>query len=62
MKNSMTTGGSSEHAEGALGEIATARVNVHVTEAEHQKLKMHAARHKTSIKELIRAYIASLPD
>lgn len=44
------------------GDFATMRVNVHVSEAEHLKLKMHAARSKTTIKELIRAYIASLPD
>lgn len=62
MKNSTTAGVKAKEAESPSGEVATARVNVHVTEAEHQKLKMHAARNKTSIKELIRKYIASLPD
>ena len=38
------------------------RVNAQVSEAEHQKLKIHAARNKTSISELLRAYIATLPD
>jgi hypothetical protein len=62
MKKSLTMPARQDPMNDAPGELSTARVNVHVSEAEHQKLKMHAARHKTSIKELIRAYIASLPD
>ena len=38
------------------------RINAQVTEAEHQKLKIHAAKSKTSISELLRAYIANLPE
>lgn len=38
------------------------RVNAQVTELEHQKLKIHAAKNKTSISELLRAFIATLPD
>ncbi len=38
------------------------RINAQVTDAEHLKLKIHAARTKTSISELLRAFIASLPD
>lgn len=38
------------------------RINAQVTEAEHQKLKIHAAKNKTSISELLRAFIATLPD
>ena len=38
------------------------RINVQVTEAQHQKLKIHAAKNKTSVSELLRAFIASLPD
>ncbi len=38
------------------------RINAQVTQAEHQKLKIHAAKKKTSISELLRAFIATLPD
>ncbi|MDO8288012.1 MAG: hypothetical protein Q7T44_02220 [Parvibaculum sp.] len=38
------------------------RINAQVTEAEHQKLKIHAAKNKTSISELLRAFIGTLPD
>jgi len=38
------------------------RINAQVSEAEHQKLKIHAAKNKTSISELLRAFIATLPD
>lgn len=38
------------------------RINAQVFEAEHQKLKIHAAKNKTSISELLRAFIATLPD
>ncbi len=38
------------------------RINAQVSEAEHQKLKMHAVKNKTSISELLRAFIATLPD
>lgn len=62
MENSMESTEKSAQAESLPREGATARINVHVTADEHQKLKMHAARQKTSIKELIRAYIASLPE
>ncbi len=41
---------------------ALVRVNAQVTEADHQKLKIHAAKNKTSISELLRAFIATLPD
>lgn len=38
------------------------RINAQVSEAEHQKLKIHAAKNKTSISDLLRAFIATLPD
>jgi dephospho-CoA kinase len=38
------------------------RINAQVTDAEHQKLKIHAAKNKTSISKLLRAFIATLPD
>lgn len=38
------------------------RINAQVTDAEHQKLKIHAAKNKTSISDLLRAFIATLPD
>lgn len=38
------------------------RINAQVSEADHQKLKIHAAKNKTSISELLRAFIATLPD
>jgi hypothetical protein len=38
------------------------RINAQVTDAEHQKLKIHAAKNKTTISELLRAFIATLPD
>lgn len=38
------------------------RINAQVSEAEHQKLKIHAAKKKTSISDLLRGYIATLPD
>lgn len=38
------------------------RINAQVTEAQHQKLKIHAAKNKTSVSELLRAYIAQLPE
>ena len=38
------------------------RINAQVTEAEHQKLKIHAAKNKTSISELLRAFIATIPE
>ena len=43
-------------------EPSMVRVNAQVTESEHQKLKIHAAKHKTSISDLLRAFIATLPD
>ena len=62
MKKGLTMPENLEPLADVPSELPTARVNVHVSEAEHQKLKTHAARTKTTIKELIRAYIASLPD
>lgn len=38
------------------------RINAQVTETEHQKLKIHAAKNKTSISVLLREFIATLPD
>lgn len=38
------------------------RINAQVTESEHQKLKIHAAKNKTSISVLLREFIATLPD
>jgi hypothetical protein len=38
------------------------RINAQVTVEDHQKLKIHAAKNKTSISELLRAFIATLPD
>ena len=38
------------------------RINAQVTEAQHQKLKIHAAKNKTSVSELLRAYIDTLPE
>jgi hypothetical protein len=37
------------------------RINAQVTEEEHLKLKLHAVKNKTSISELLRAYISTLP-
>lgn len=38
------------------------RINAQVSETDHQKLKIHAAKNKTSISELLRAFISTLPD
>lgn len=43
-------------------ETVMVRVNAQVSEAEHQKLKIHAAKNRTTISELLRAFIATLPD
>jgi len=38
------------------------RVNFDLTAAQHAKLKVYAARHSTTIKQLFAAYVNSLPD
>lgn len=38
------------------------RVNVELPESARDKLKMHALKNKKTISDLIRAYVASLPD
>lgn len=38
------------------------RVNAHVTAAEHQKLKIYAAKKQTTISDLLREYIKSIPE
>ena len=38
------------------------RINAQVTEGEHHILKIHAVKNKTSISDLLRAFIATLPD
>lgn len=38
------------------------RINAQVSESEHQKLKMHAVRNKTTISELLREFIGTLPE
>ena len=38
------------------------RVNAQVTQAEHLKIKMHAVKNQTTISELIRAFIKTIPD
>lgn len=38
------------------------RINAQVTEAEHQKLKIHAAKANKSISDILRAFIGTLPD
>jgi dsDNA-binding SOS-regulon protein len=43
-------------------DVVLVRINAQVTEAQHQKLKVYAAKNKTSVSELLRAYIASLPE
>lgn len=38
------------------------RVNALVTQAEHQKIKVYAAKNQTTISDLFRKLIKSLPD
>jgi hypothetical protein len=38
------------------------RINAQVTEAEHQKLKIYAAKNRTTISELLRTFIGTLKD
>lgn len=38
------------------------RVNVELPESARDKLKMHALKNKQTISDLIRAYVASLPE
>ena len=38
------------------------RINAQVTDVEHQKLKIHAAKNKTSISELLRSFKAAFSD
>ncbi len=45
-----------------IDEPVLVRINAQVTEDDHQKLKIHAAKNKTSISELLRAFIATLPE
>ena len=40
----------------------TVRINVELPEAARAKLKMHALKNKKTISDLIRAYVAGLPD
>ncbi len=43
-------------------DVLMVRINAQVTEDEHQKLKMYAVKNKKSISDLLRAYIATLPE
>ena len=67
-KNSHTTGlaagrpSAGKKSFSMADDAVLVRINAQVTEAQHQKLKIHAAKNKTSVSELLRAYIASLPD
>lgn len=45
-----------------VDEPVLVRINAQVTESEHQKLKMHAVRNKTTISELLREFIGTLPE
>jgi hypothetical protein len=38
------------------------RTDAQVAEAQHQKLKVYAAKNKTAVSELLCAYISSLPE
>ena len=67
-KNSNTTGLAAGRPSAAKKKISMkddaqlVRINAQVTEAEHQKLKLYSVKNKTSISELLRAYIATLPE
>lgn len=37
------------------------RINAQVSEAEHQKLKLHAVKNRTTISKLLRDFIKALP-
>lgn len=43
-------------------DVELARINAQVTSEEHQKLKMYCVKHRTSITELIKKMIATLPE
>jgi hypothetical protein len=42
--------------------VVLVRINAQVTEAEHQKLKIYAAKNRTTISELLRTFIGTLKD
>lgn len=42
--------------------VVLVRINAQVTEAEHQKLKIYAAKNRTTISELLRKFIGTLKD
>ena len=42
--------------------VVWVRINVQVPEAEHQKLKIYAAKNKTTISDLLREFIKTLKD
>jgi hypothetical protein len=47
---------------GAPEPVVMVRINVQVTEAEHLKLKIYAAKKRTTISELLRNFVATLKD
>ena len=47
---------------GAPEPVVLVRINVQVSEAEHQKLKIYAAKKRTTISELLRTFIGTLKD
>ena len=42
--------------------VVLVRINAQVTEAEHLKLKIYAAKNRTTISELLRKFIGTLED
>ena len=42
--------------------VVWVRINAQVTQAEHQKLKIYAAKNRTTISELLRTFIGTLKD
>nr|AWD72183.1 hypothetical protein pH1NP1_p005 [Polaromonas sp. H1N] len=42
--------------------VVWVRINAQVTQAEHQKLKIYAAKNRTTISELLRKFIGTLKD
>ena len=47
---------------GTQEHVVLVRINAQVTEAEHQKLKIYAAKNRTTISELLRNFIGTLKD
>ncbi|MET3109103.1 hypothetical protein AAKU58_003952 [Oxalobacteraceae bacterium GrIS 1.18] len=43
-------------------EVVLVRINAQITEQQHEKLKIYAAKNKKSVRDLISAFIDGLPD